>query len=148
MATFKNFTIGSEIVVAGVKFPNTDAKDKTKHVQHKVHVTSFDTKKAISFDYFGSHVDWEKGIDKFGRANHKNLSDEELMQAFYSLLLDSTLGDMTFDDFCSDCGYDTDSRKALSVYLSCQEQLQKCKLIGLQGDKLYDTLNELQELGY
>jgi hypothetical protein len=26
----------------------------------------------------------------------------------------------TFEDWCGDCGYDTDSRKALALYLECQ----------------------------
>jgi hypothetical protein len=46
----------------------------------------------------------------------------------YSLLLDASLGDDTFCDFCANCGYDDDSRKALAIYLQCQktgEQMRK-----------------------
>ena len=39
----------------------------------------------------------------------------------YCLMSDANLATDTFEDFCSDLGYDTDSRKALDCYLKCQE---------------------------
>lgn len=41
-----------------------------------------------------------------------------------SIYLDDPKG-ATFDDWCAEFGYDTDSRKALSMYLQCQEQTTK-----------------------
>jgi hypothetical protein len=38
----------------------------------------------------------------------------------YSLVMDYLAGQNSFEDFCSDFGYDTDSRKALETYLACQ----------------------------
>lgn len=38
-----------------------------------------------------------------------------------SLCLDAQAGVETFEDFCADYGYDTDSRKALEIYLACQK---------------------------
>lgn len=43
-----------------------------------------------------------------------------------SVYLEDTRG-ASFEDWCADFGYDTDSRKALSVYLQCQEQTAKFK---------------------
>jgi hypothetical protein len=37
------------------------------------------------------------------------------------LLSDSAGADNTFEDFCSEFGYDTDSRKAERIYKQCQE---------------------------
>ncbi len=37
-----------------------------------------------------------------------------------SLLSDAQCSADSFEDFCADCGYDTDSRKALETYLACQ----------------------------
>lgn len=37
-----------------------------------------------------------------------------------SLLSDAQCAADTFEDFCSNLGYDTDSRKALETYLACQ----------------------------
>lgn len=39
----------------------------------------------------------------------------------YGLTSDISLSSETFKDFCDNCGYDTDSRKALEIYLSCQK---------------------------
>lgn len=43
------------------------------------------------------------------------------------LLSDASLGDNTFDDFCAELGYDTDSRKALESYLECQSMNAKLR---------------------
>lgn len=45
----------------------------------------------------------------------------KLEQVLNSLLSDARAGEMPFDDFCCDFGYDTDSRKALETYLACQK---------------------------
>lgn len=37
-----------------------------------------------------------------------------------SLALDVSCGEYTFNDFCAELGYDTDSRKALDTYLAYQ----------------------------
>lgn len=52
----------------------------------------------------------------------------------YSLLIDAQCGSETFEYFCSNCGYDTDSRKALETYLACQEMSVKLRKLG--GDLL------------
>lgn len=49
----------------------------------------------------------------------------------YSLLSDYRLAQDTFEDFCANTGYDTDSRKALETYLACQESGQKLLKIGV-----------------
>jgi hypothetical protein len=41
----------------------------------------------------------------------------------YSLMSDAQFGSETFEDFCANCGYDTDSRKAFDTYLACQGAL-------------------------
>ena len=38
----------------------------------------------------------------------------------YSVLLDAEAADQPFEYWCADLGYDTDSRKALDLYLQCQ----------------------------
>ena len=43
-----------------------------------------------------------------------------------SIDLDDTRG-ASFEDWCADLGYDTDSRKALAAYLQCQEQTNRFK---------------------
>lgn len=51
----------------------------------------------------------------------------------YATLLDASLASESFEDFCSSCGYDTDSRKALETYLACQENGHKLRKAGIVG---------------
>ena len=39
----------------------------------------------------------------------------------HSLIADSTAARMSFNDWCDDYGFDTDSRKAMKTYIECQE---------------------------
>lgn len=62
----------------------------------------------------------------------------------YSLLSEARLGaDNTFDDFCSELGYDTDSRRALETYLACQEINTKLQKLFTHND--IERLTELLE---
>ncbi len=55
----------------------------------------------------------------------------ELSSILYSLVTDASACDESFDDWCSNFGYDTDSRKALETYLSCQESVSKLHKAGV-----------------
>lgn len=61
------------------------------------------------------------GCRAFG--GHENIHMAEIMpaQVIYSLIMDAQCSSESFEDFCFNCGYDTDSRKALDTYLACQE---------------------------
>jgi hypothetical protein len=43
----------------------------------------------------------------------------------HSLILDSSAADQTFESWCSEFGYDTDSRKAEATYRECQKNADK-----------------------
>ena len=43
------------------------------------------------------------------------------------LFMDGSACDESFDDWCGNFGYETDSRKALETYLKCQENASKLK---------------------
>lgn len=47
----------------------------------------------------------------------------EVRDVLNSLSLDCSIGDQSFDDFCADLGYDTDSRKAYASWEACREQM-------------------------
>lgn len=47
----------------------------------------------------------------------------------FSLLLDMHCGADTFADFCANCGYDEDSRKAHEIYLACQQSGAKLRKV-------------------
>lgn len=77
-------------------------------------------------------IPWKQGtgfVKKQGSRTFFTLPKVE--DVVFSLVLDSDACDLSFDDWCSNYGYDTDSRKALAVYLKCQELGVKIrKLLG------------------
>lgn len=42
----------------------------------------------------------------------------------YCVISDANAGELSFEEFCADLGYDTDSRKAEQVWLSCREMVR------------------------
>lgn len=55
----------------------------------------------------------------------------ELSGVLSSLALDAMACDESFNDWCSNFGFDTDSRKALETYLACQENASKLRKAGV-----------------
>ena len=53
---------------------------------------------------------------------------------------DALGSEQTFDDWADEYGYDSDSRKALAMYLTCQDTATKLRKIGLRD---FATLAEL-----
>jgi hypothetical protein len=67
----------------------------------------------------------------------------KLEDVLESLLLDASCSNESFEDFCSNCGYDTDSRRALDNYLKCQENGVKLrKALGAQYSEVQKTIEE------
>lgn len=76
----------------------------------------------------------------------KQLPKPELRDVLYSLVSDSdVLESSGFEDWASNLGYDTDSRKAEAIYNSCIEIALKLK--ALIGQANLDKLRELYQ-GY
>lgn len=106
------------------------ADDKNRNYNNHV-VTIFHNKKKLSFDFWGSIV------------NPEIQNDEENISAFYCFLSDAISAKETFEGFCSEFGYDTDSRKAEKIYKACVKSLKKAERVF--NCDLYDLINELQE---
>lgn len=71
----------------------------------------------------GSHhnsLAWEAA-----RKEHCKPQAPHAADVLYSLILDSSAVGQSFNDWCSDFGYDTDSRKAERIYHACQEGADK-----------------------
>ena len=83
------------------------------------------------FDFFGSVADW--------RAN-KQTTDAKF--AVYCFLSDALAAENSFEDFCSEFGYDTDSRKAEKSYKACEKSAEKALRI---FSDLYQAANFFQE---
>ncbi len=65
-----------------------------------------------------------------------------LADVMYCLLSDGRGAEDTFENFASEYGYDTDSRKALEIYLKCQET--RNGMINVLGRKLFEELSQLE----
>ncbi len=60
-----------------------------------------------------------------------------------SLALDARSADETFESWCADFGYDTDSRKAEAAYRACQDT--RVHLLRLFGHSAYEALMQCEE---
>jgi hypothetical protein len=71
--------------------------------------------------------------------------DEKDMQfALYCFLSDATAAENSFEDFCNEFGYDTDSRNAEKTYRACVKA--NSKAIRLFGSELWEVMNAVNEL--
>lgn len=43
------------------------------------------------------------------------------------IIMDASAEGVSFEEWCADCGYDSDSRKALDTYLACQSNGRKLR---------------------
>ena len=90
-----------------------------------------------TFDFYGSQRDFD--------AFKRTLDDGEIKSAVRCILDDGASGDMDFEDFCSEFGYDTDSRKAERTHKACQRT--RAKLARVFTGDLCDLLNSLSVAG-
>jgi RNA recognition motif-containing protein len=76
-----------------------------------------------SFRYYGSYHNFKIG--------KRDFTEEELLEIFKEFLSEAQLGDMTFEDFCDELGFSTDSKKAYRIWKACKEQLKKALDLGI-----------------
>jgi len=70
-------------------------------------------------------------------------TDSDNINAFYYSLSDAISAKDSFEDFCSNVGYDEDSRKAEAIYKACEDTLSDVE--GAFECDLYDLINEIQD---
>lgn len=102
---------------------------------HKVTVYDSDTKRHTSFDFWASIA-------------HPVLDTEyDVLNAFYCFLSDAISGTLSFESFCSEFGYDTDSRSAERIWKTCKHGTEKFfRMSGYSLDMLYDLVNNLSDI--
>lgn len=76
------------------------------------------------------------------KAQWLKLVDPDLTDVMSCLLNDGRSAEGTFEDFAGEFGYDTDSRKALEIYLTCQ--VTRGKMINMLGLELFEELCGLE----
>lgn len=127
---YNNFTIIS--TYKGNKLWN--ANDKMQNYNnHIVTVINAEINRKTSFEFWGSIVN--PGIE----------TEQELLFAFYCFLSDGNSVRYGFDDFCSEFGYDEDSRKAYKLFKACQKSLVKMERIGIDENMACGIMNDLSE---
>ena len=128
--TYKNFKISAEF--DGKKAASWDANND-RH--NKVTIKNLDNGKRTSFDFWGSVV------------NPRVESEYDLLNAFYCFVSDGLSTVDGFENFCSEFGYDTDSRRAEKIFKACKRSEEKLfRVTGYSVDMMYDFINELQEV--
>jgi hypothetical protein len=129
---FREFTIGADF-----KGEKVSPWDKNNFNHYVVKVKNNDNNKKTSFDFWVG--------DRLGK-NYFN-SDYELLNAFYTFCSDGLSSLDGFENFCSEFGYDTDSRRAEKTFKACKRLANKFfNLTGYSADMFYDLVNDLSEI--
>lgn len=129
-ATYKQFEI--KTFFRGDKQWNCDSRNYNNHI---VTVKNTETGKATRFEFWGSIM------------RPKFESEYDVLNAFYCFVSDALSGLESFENFCREFGYDTDSRKAEKVHKACKRAYSKFERIsGFSESEMYDFINELSEV--
>lgn len=97
-----------KIRLSNTKTPDWYTDHKTNHNHYKVTIsTHLNGYKSYTFDFWGSHYDWAKGI---------NPTEYDVIACLEWNCPES------FKDFCDEMGYDFDSRKAHKTWKACLAQ--------------------------
>lgn len=95
----------------------------------------------VEFDYFTGlgHRKAPAGVTRaFDKVRLAKPRAPHPAGVLHSLILDSSAADQSFESWCGDFGYDTDSRKAFATYEACQQNADK-----LRGFFTRETLESL-----
>lgn len=125
-AVFNEFKVEAEYV--GKKAAKWTVRGKENYNHHVITVTNTENGKWAQFDFWN-------GIE-----SGKLETEYDILNAFYCFVLDAISGDMAFDEFCGEFGYET-VKEAMSVHRDCISALESLKDI-YYGD-IYDLANEL-----
>ncbi len=68
-------------------------------------------------------VPWQQGL--------AYTKDPELADVLEGLCSDASAGEMDFEDFCAEFGYDTDSRKAEAIWKECRKVARGLAYLGI-----------------
>lgn len=90
-------------------------------------------------DFFYNTGLGHRTLEKYDTFVHAPSIDDVLV----SLVMDASCGSETFEDFCANFGYDADIRKALDLYLKCQQTNDKLRgLLPVSLDKAIELFSD------
>jgi len=125
--TYKNFTVTA--IFKGDKDAGWDNLNNSNN--YKVTVRNTETGQKATFDFWASIANPE-------------LEGGDVLNCLHCFVSDAISGQESFSEFCSELGYDTDSRQARKTWKACQKSAEKLDSI-YDGD-IYDLVNELSEI--
>lgn len=125
-ATHRTYMINAQY--KGDKPSGWDGQNWNHHI---ITVKNLKTGKRTSFDFWASIA-----------RPHLSTKDD-ILGAFRCFLDDCVCGLESFEDFCADLGYDTDSRRAEATWKACRRSAEKFKRIST--DDIYDLINSLDD---
>ena len=120
-----NLTLSNGVRVFGSYIGNKicpwDGGKSQNYNNHRITFIEAGKGKRVVFEYWSSIAD---------RQNKDE--NEHLPNAVYCILSDaeSYINNPTFDEFCKDFGYDTDSISALKAFRGCKKSYEKLLQIG------------------
>ena len=129
----ETFTLSAKLLNSGVHFP-FDKKDTMYHNHFSVTVKT--NKGRASFPFYGSMNDSQNGKEE--------LDANDLRECLSMFFDDAIFGHDSFKEFCSNMGYDEDSRTAERTYKECGKIYDK--LTRITSLDIYDAVNALREL--
>ena len=106
--------------------------DKNLHAKFEISIDNAKSNSVANFDFYASIVNPNCGIKG------------DLIGAFSCFVGDACSGDLEFNEFCENFGYDNDSMKAAKIHKDCIDSLGKFETVFPNLD-IYDFINDLQE---
>lgn len=132
--SFGNVVMSSRLVDGDYQFNGDDSRFN-HHYRFQVRIQF--NENVRYFSYWTSYNDWRNGKEELDESDYKN--------ALNCIFLDSYAAQNTFEDFCSEFGYSTDSIKALGTYKDCKYNSKKMESL-FSGLDLLSVQNELEEM--
>ena len=100
---------------------------------------------SVAKELFKCHFEYLTPGDKAKVRATLHKRQKEAVPTTYDILCClETTDPGSFSEFCDEFGYDTDSRRALSIYLLCQEQYHD--LLRIFSSKDLDKLSEINNM--
>jgi hypothetical protein len=115
-------------------FPG-DKKDINYHGHFKINLSTENGND--SFDYYGSAHD--------AGENKTVMSDDDLKRSLDSIVGDALYGLSDFEEFCSDLGYDEDSRSAERIHKACVDTYNRMSALGFSEYELREITYDINE---
>ena len=116
-------------------FPNSK-NDDMYHNHFQITIMSHASIKQ-SFDYYGSHSDYQKGITE--------LPVSDIRNALGCIMSDGLNGLMDFEEFCGEFGYDDDSRNAERIHKACIETSVKLESLDILDEDMITISRDIDE---